>query len=238
MDLRTLLESLAQHELIGRIQLLVTDNLLHDLRDLPVDGWHSVTILRPKRPLGFARNHNIAFERAAGKYFCVLNPDVMFQGGVLAALVDLVERGQGHIVAPIMRNSRGQLQDSFRELPTPMRLLSRRFGRHRPLPPPAAGALLHPDWIAGTFMLMRSTTFSQLKGFDQRYRLYFEDVDLCTRARLQGLTITVDPGLQVLHDARRASRRPGLQFLWHVQSAVRFFASPEYGRARRIVSHG
>jgi hypothetical protein len=195
-------------------------------------------MVRPATPLGFARNHNIAFERASGKYFCVLNPDVIFQGRVLPALVDLVEGGHGHIVAPIMRDSQGRVDDSFRELPSPMRLIRRRLGRRHPPPLPAAGALLHPDWIAGTFMLMRNSTFSQLKGFDQRYRLYFEDVDLCTRARLQGLTITVDPGLRVLHDARRASRRPGLQLLWHVQGALRFFASPAYERARRMESHG
>jgi hypothetical protein len=137
-----------------------------------------------------------------------------------------------------MRDSRGQIQDSFRELPSPMRLIRRRLGRHAPPPLPAAGALLHPDWIAGTFLLMRSATFSQLKGFDPRYRLYFEDVDLCTRARMQGLTVTVDPGLQVQHDARRSSRRPGPQFLWHVQSALRFFASPGYRLARRMEPRG
>jgi hypothetical protein len=238
MQLRALLESLAEHEPIGQIQLLVTDNLFHDLPDIPPDGWNSLVMLRPAQPLGFARNHNIAFERASGKFFCVLNPDVIFQGSVLLALMELVEHGHGHIVAPIMRDSRGQLQDSFRELPSPMRLLRRRLARRHPHALPTSVALLHPDWIAGTFMLMRSATFSRLKGFDPRYRLYFEDVDLCTRARLQGLSITVDPGLQVLHDARRSSRRPGLQLLWHVQSALRFFASPEYERARRMMVHG
>jgi GT2 family glycosyltransferase len=133
-----------------------------------------VLVLRPVRPLGFASNHNIAFERASGEYFCVLNPDVIFQGSVLPALVALIERGQGHIVAPIMRDSRGRLEDSFRELPSPMRLIRRRLGRRQPPPLPAAGALLHPDWIAGTFMLMQRATFSQLKGFDQRYRLYLD----------------------------------------------------------------
>jgi hypothetical protein len=237
-ELRTLLESLASHEPIDRIQLLVTDNLLHDLRDVPADGWHSVIMLRPARPLGFARNHNIAFERASGPYFCVLNPDVIFPGAVLLALTELVERGQGHIVAPIMRDSRGQLQDSFRELPAPIGLIRRRLRRHHPPPLAPAGALLYPDWIAGTFMLMRSAVFAHLKGFDPRYRLYFEDVDLCTRARLQGLSITVDPRLQVLHDSRRSSRRPGVQFLWHVQSALRFFASPGYRLARRMQHRG
>lgn len=236
-ELAALLESLAAHEPIDRLQLLVTDNLGDDLSDIDAGGWHSVTMFRPARPLGFALNHNLAFERALGQYLCILNPDVVFQQGVLARLVDRVARGDGHIVAPIMHDSRGQLQDSFRELPTPMRILRRRLGRQHPPLIPASDAVLHPDWIAGTFMFMARDTFSLLGGFNPRYRLYFEDVDLCTRARLQGLTITVDPALQVLHDARRASRRPGPHFLWHLHSALRFFVSPAYARARRLESH-
>jgi len=236
-ELQALLASLVRHEPIGRIQLLVTDNLQDDLEAVAPDGWHSVIMLRPARPLGFARNHNLAFERAAGQYFCVLNPDVVFQQSLLPPLVDLIARGTGHIVAPIMRDSQGRLQDSFRDLPTPVRIIRRRLRRQNPPPPPASGALLHPDWIAGTFMLMASATFRLLGGFDPRYRLYFEDVDLCTRARLEGLTITVDPTLQVLHDPRRSSRRPGLHFLWHLHSALRFFTSPGYARARRLGTH-
>lgn len=231
--LLALLESLAAHESARRIQLLITDNLGRDLPELHPVGWHSTLIARPDRPRGFAVNHNAAFPSATGEYFCVLNPDVLFTQPVFAGLIQDLGKGQGDIAAPVLVNSPGEIQDSFRDLPTPWGIVRRWLGFDATKPNLEPGSFLHPDWIAGTFMLMRSAAFSRLGGFDGRYRLYFEDVDLCTRARLDGMTMLVDPSLRVLHDPRRRSRRVGRHLVWHVQSAIRFFASDVYRRARR-----
>ena len=141
------------------------------------------------------------------------------------------------MVAPLLLNSRGEIQDSFRDLPTPVQILGRRLRPAQPGLSIESLHLLHPDWIAGMFMLMRSSTFSRLGGFDARYRLYFEDVDLCTRLRLAGMSVLVDPALRLLHDPRRRSRRPGMHLLWHLLSAARFFRSTTYRRARRLSQH-
>jgi GT2 family glycosyltransferase len=68
---------------------------------------------------------------------------------------------------------------------------------------------------------------------DERYRLYFEDVDFCTRARLKGMKLIVDSQAQVRHDARRSSRKSFYYLFLHTQSAVRFFTSPVYRQALR-----
>ena len=232
--LMALLESIAAHERIDHVQLLVTDNLGSDLPDLSLPGWHSVVILRRHRPSGFAANHNQAFDEATGRLFCVLNPDVLFTQGVLDTLAQHLDQGRAHLAAPVLVDSRGRLQDSFRDLPTPWRIMGRRLGLQGAMPSFGSAPLLHPDWIAGMFMLLSSETFSRLGGFDDRYRLYFEDVDLCTRLRIAGMQIVVDPAVRLLHEPRRSSRRPGLHFLWHVRSAVRFFLSGPYRRARGL----
>ena len=236
--LRNMLESLARHESPDQIQLLVTDNLRDDLGDIPPTPWQSVVMLRPDRARGYAANHNAAFQKASGPYFCVVNPDVLFLEAVFSQLIRRVDTGDGQIAAPLIVDSHGVVQDSFRRLPSPWELVRRRAGLTAAVVTPASGALLHPDWIAGIFMLMRKETFERLGGFDPRFRLYFEDVDLCTRARLQGLEILVDAGLRLAHDPRRASRRLGVQLLWHLQSALRFFASSAYRRSRQLSSHG
>jgi hypothetical protein len=236
MPLRELLDSLVAFESLDRIQLIVTDNLCSDLTDPAPQGWQSVEVLRPPRPRGFAANHNAAFERAVGTYFCVLNPDVRLIEPVFNDLMAHLAVQDAEMTAPVLADSRGEIQDSFRGLPTPREILRRRLSVRGATILPTDGRPIRPDWIAGMFMLMRSSTFSGLGGFDPHFRMYFEDVDLCTRLRLSGGRILVDPAKRVLHDPRRRSRRPGQHFLWHTQSAVRFFVSDVYQRARRMSS--
>jgi hypothetical protein len=101
--------------------------------------------------------------------------------------------------------------------------------------PPAANVdgLVEPDWIAGIFMLMKSETYREINGLDEKYRLYFEDVDFCARAKLAGLKLIVDTNTRIQHNAHRASRRKLVYLLWHIQSAVRFFTSPTYKKVVR-----
>jgi N-acetylglucosaminyl-diphospho-decaprenol L-rhamnosyltransferase len=235
--LTALLESLTAYEPIGRMQLIVTDNLGNDLPDLAPSDWHSIVMQRPARPRGFAANHNDAFKSATGQFFCILNPDVLFTEDLFDGLLSHIEGERAHMAAPVLVDSRGRVQDSFRELPTPWRIVQRRLGPGTEGVSLVPGKLLYPDWVAGMFMLMRSGTFSQLGGFDGRYRLYFEDVDLCTRLRIAGMKILVDPAFRLQHDPRRRSRRPGRHLLWHLQSAARFFSSDGYRRARRLTYH-
>jgi GT2 family glycosyltransferase len=231
---RSLLASMRAHEVSDRLQLILTDNLGHDLPQLEDDGWDSVSIIRNDRPQGYARNHNSAFRLARGEYFCVVNPDVVFIEPLFRPLILRLEMASAAIAAPIVVDPAGRLEDSFRSLPSPLELVRRRVGRAMLRPTLLDREPIFPDWTAGIFMLMRHGTFADLAGFDERYWLYFEDVDLCTRARLLGQSILVDPTLRLQHDARRSSRRPGRHLLWHLQSAARFFLSPVYRRARRL----
>jgi N-acetylglucosaminyl-diphospho-decaprenol L-rhamnosyltransferase len=237
-ELQSLLSSLARHEQPPKLQLIVTDNLGHDLPDLDPSNWHSLILLRNDRPLGYAQNHNAAFKRAEGRYFCVLNPDVVFVESTLGSLIESLQTGQGDIAGPLVVDSAGSIQDSFRRLPTPLELLGRRVIGSTYDRGILGGEEIHPDWIAGTFLLTRAETYSKLGGFDERYHLYFEDVDLCTRARLMGLSLIVNTRVRVLHDARRASRREGKYLFWHLRSALRFFASPVYWQARKLQTRG
>ncbi len=232
--LETLLRSLARYEPATRLQIIVTDNLGRDLPALDPSPWNSFTMVRNPRPQGYARNHNAAFRLARGRYYCVLNPDIVFVEPIFEPLLVALESGEGDIVAPLIIDSGGSVQDSFRSLPQPIELIQRRARHATQAAQMPRGEFIHPDWIAGICMLTRTETFSKLGGFDARYRLYFEDVDLCTRARLLGLSILVDSHVHLLHDARRASRTEAQFLLWHLQSAFRFYASRVYWQARGL----
>ncbi len=227
-----LLHSLARCVPLEDKEILITLNRPEDVR-LPqgVDPAR-VRIFSNNQPYGFSTNHNRAFGHVTGEYFCILNPDVVFVEDVFDPLIRRLETGQAHIITPLIKGQEGEILDNFRSLPTPADLLKRRLFGIPPVVLPSKGDLIYPDWIAGTFLLMAADTFRSVGGFDERYFLYFEDVDFCCRARLSGYVVAVDVTRYVVHFEQRASRRNLWHFLRHVESACRFFRSPVYRAAR------
>jgi GT2 family glycosyltransferase len=223
-----LLDSLAEHEGQLSLEIIITQNIPEDLEYKPAgSGQHSFSLVRNVSAQGFAANHNEALRNARGEYFCVLNPDVVFVEPVFESLLHHLETEVGHIVAPLVYDLKGNLQDNFRSIPTLIELFQRWLFRRKPrLRSFEPGEIIRPEWIAATFLLMSAATFKRLGGFDERYYLYFEDVDLCSRARTEGLQLAVDTNCRVVHEARRESYS-NLRFtLLHVQSAWKFFRSP------------
>lgn len=230
-----LLASLQKHEPdTGRFQVIITDNLKHELPDYDPTPWASLHLLRNERPAGFAENHNRAFELARGRYLAILNPDLIFEQPVFEGLITSLHVHRANLIAPKIVDANGVAQDSFRTLPTPLEIIRRRLPGYQfaPLGSDPNG-LIHPDWIAAMFWLMPSSVYRSLNGMDKKFKLYFEDVDFCTRARLGGMKILVDTHLCVRHDAQRSSRRKAYFLFLHAQSALLFFTSRVYRQARQ-----
>ena len=72
------------------------------------------------------------------------------------------------------------------------------------------------------FMLFRAEAFFRVGGFDEDFFLYYEDVDICTRLWKDGSRVLACPGAQVIHEARRASRRNVRYMRWHAASLLRY----------------
>jgi N-acetylglucosaminyl-diphospho-decaprenol L-rhamnosyltransferase len=223
-----------QEQPTTRFQLIITDNLKNDLPDFDPAPWASLHVLRNNQQLGFAQNHNNAFKISNGKYFAILNPDLIFERTVFEQLITSLHEHHADVIAPKIIDENGTVQDSFRAMPSLFEIIRRRLPGYKFKPyQPDHNGLIHPDWIAGMFWLMKADVYRQLGGMDEKYRLYFEDVDFCTRARLKGLKLLVDSQIQVRHDARRSSRKSLYYLFLHTRSAVRFFTSPVYRQALR-----
>ena len=118
----------------------------------------------------------------------------------------------------------GTLQDSARWVPTPLDLVVRRISRNDR----GAVRVTNPvdvDWVTGACLVIRRCAFDQIGGFDERYFLYFEDVDLCVRLRAAGFRVRYDPTVRLRHDYRAASRASARtpETRHHIRSALRFF---------------
>ena len=212
------------------IAVVLTLNLPEELPCSPTEFAYPLQVLHNPQPQGFGANHNQAFKQAQGDFFCVLNPDIRITHNPFPALLKACADNTMGLAAPCIHNSGGQLEDSARKFPSPWRIAHRVLTRRRKRDYVAPSTALHPDWVAGMFMLLRSPVYQQMGGFDERYFLYYEDVDLCARIRLAGLDIVQLPLPGVVHDAQRASHRNPTYLRWHVGSMLRFFCSGVFMR--------
>jgi len=164
-----------------------------------------------------------------------MNPDLRVQEDIFVSLANIIE-GELRIgvVAPSVYTTNGALEDSVRDLPTPMILVRKLFGLKSSLVRVENQDIFNPDWVAGMFMMFRADVFDEIDGFDGRYHLYYEDVDICSRLWLMGYSIKVDKGCSIIHDARRDSRRKLKYMLWHLASIKRFFSSDVYKKIKKF----
>lgn len=173
--------------------------------------------------MGFGANHNAAFSASKEPFWCVLNPDIELLGNPFPALLKALGKESVGLVAPLITHPDGDLEDSIRYFPTlsslVLKLLGRDDGRYAVVP---GSPDFCPEWVAGMFMLFRADAYARLKGFDERYFLYYEDVDICLRVWQAGLKIVACPSVAAIHDARRASRGNWRHSRWHLGSMVRF----------------
>ncbi len=177
------------------------------------------------RPKGFGANHNAAFQRCRTPYFCVVNPDVRLNMDPFPALLWALEaRAKAGAAGPQVCDPDGNTEDSARRFPTVLRLLRKLLPGARGLDYPAAGGPTAVDWVAGMFMVFRSEAFRAAEGFDERFFLYYEDVDICRRLGLFGYETVYVPEATVIHDARRESRRNPRRMATHAASLLRYLA--------------
>lgn len=210
------------------LEILLTLNLPEELPFDADNFFFPVVVHANPAPKGFGENHNQAFARSAGQLFCVMNPDIRLDEDVFAALDACLQDASVGVAAPLVLDGNGATEDSARRFPTPFRILCKALGGCRGSDYAVRGETVFPDWVAGMFMLFRREVYEELGGFDQRYFLYYEDVDLCARLRLRGYQVALCPAAKVVHHAHRSSHRNIRYLRLHLRSMLRFFFSPPF----------
>ncbi len=211
-----------QAHVSGPIEVILTLNIPEALPFSAGDFNFPVRLITNEKPKGFGANHNQAFSASSGEYFVVLNPDIRLRADPLPALMEVLGGDIG-VAAPAVLNPANEPEDSARRFPTPLAILLKALRGSRGGDYPTDQPRVLPDWVAGMFMLFPRRVFADLRGFDERYFLYYEDVDLCARLRSAGLRACRVAECCVIHDARRQSHRSLRYLRWHVSSMLRFF---------------
>lgn len=218
------------------VALTIVDNAgtLPDTLRLPVGLV--VERLSPGRNLGYGRAHNLAIAQSRGRcrYHLVLNSDIEFDATVIDALVDFMDaRPSAGLVMPMVRYPDGELQHLCRLLPNPVTLIGRRFFGGTQWAQRLNDRYELHDWtydevasfpfLSGCFMFMRRTVLDKVEGFDPRFFLYAEDLDLSRRLYMVSETLFY-PGVSITHEYRSLKRRSWRQWAYAFTSLTQYFS--------------
>ena len=218
-----MVEDLCRHLLQDTViaHVILTLNIAESL-EIPMS--EKITVIRNSVPQGFAANHNAAFSLCKTKFFVVLNPDVSLGEEIFEKLRESMSLANAKLIAPLVRSFTGEIEDSVRKFPTPLNLMMKALGKDiSRYPVPDDKNHIYPDWVAGMFMMFEAVSFAAVKGFDEKFYLYYEDVDICLRFWVKQYPVVVDSKVSIVHHAQRDSRKKLRFMYWHLSSLVRYF---------------
>jgi GT2 family glycosyltransferase len=191
-------------------------------------GWkppERVITISTRKNLGYGRANNLAIRDSINRheYHVVCNPDITLGPGLLPDLYRLMDaRPDVGLCAPRVLGSDGKLQYLCKRNPSLMDLLVRRFApeswfqdrRYRyEMRDQSYEQELQPPFVSGCFMFFRSSVLKRLDGFDERFFLYLEDLDLSRRSRRIATNLYF-PGNHVVHIHARGAHS-SLRLLLH-----------------------
>lgn len=238
------------------VELVHVDNASQDgSPELVSKEWPGSLVQRVNsRNLGFASALKQAVEDAHGGLLLILNPDVRMEEGSLRILVERLQTDSSlGAVGPLVRHLDGEVElVCARRMPRLVASLVEAIG----LRPALRGTHLDPytfprssytrerdvPCLTGAAMLVRASALRTAGGVDDRFFMYFEDVDICERLWKRGFRVRFCPAAEVTHISEASSpRNPALE-TWlatHNAAAMNFFFAihrgPNAARAHRAL---
>lgn len=237
-DLGRCLESLTAYPPSVDFRIVVVDNASQDEgladvhRRFPDCEW----IFNCSNE-GYARGCNLGMSRIDAEYYLILNPDVVAKPGALTRLLEFADaHPRAGVIGPQLLNENGTIQHSCRRFYTFGTLVLRRtflgkfFPHSRTVRRHLMGDFDHRssrpvDWVLGGCLLARREAVARTGPMDERFFLYFEDVDWCYRMWRAGCEVLYTPDARFVHRHRRASAKGALDrsFWLHLGSLISFY---------------
>ena len=192
----------------------------------------SVEYIYSNKNIGFGKGHNSILHKltSENKYHLILNPDVRFHPEILEKLVLKMESNESFsMIAPRVLNSNNELLHTARRYPSLFELIFRFLGIFKKFT--IRGEYKNqnhkqsfsPDFVQGSFMLFKTEDLLRLEGFDERYFMYMEDVDICRKIDLSGKRKLYFPATEIIHTHRKGSSKEFRLFFIHISSIIKYF---------------
>jgi GT2 family glycosyltransferase len=217
------------------VHLYISDNSPVDSIKHKIPNDKRITYIYNKKNLGFGKAHNKCINRAVNKskYYIILNPDIYFDGQILKQLYDYLEsNAEVGLLSPKIVYPDERLQLSCRLIPSPLdmfarrlpqgeKLFKRRIRKHQ-FEDNSFDKNMEVPFLLGCFLMIRSSVLEKVGGFDERFFMYMEDLDLCRRVGNVS-KIMFYAKAKIYHIYERASAKQTKLFFIHLKSMSKYF---------------
>jgi N-acetylglucosaminyl-diphospho-decaprenol L-rhamnosyltransferase len=220
------------------VEVVLVDNGSTDGSPQRAAARDNVRLLESGSNLGYGRAANLGLRSTETDWVLIANPDVVLRLGSVDALLRAAERWpRAGALGPLIRTPDGAVYPSARSLPSLGRGLGHAlFAAMWPSNPWTAGYRRENDaviertagWLSGSCLLLRRAAFESTSGFDPKFFMYFEDVDLGERIERAGWQNVYVPSAEVTHIGGQATRRHRSEMLTEHHRSAWMYLSARY----------
>ncbi len=200
-----------------------------------------VNYIENRENVGFGRANNQAIRQAKGKYSLLINPDTLIEEETLRVMFDHMEShpNTGAAGCKILNPDGTFADESRRTVPTPWNALGKVLGLATLFPKSKTFAGYYMNWldedtpsevpvISGSFMFFRTDVLKELDGFDERFFMYGEDIDLCYRLTQSGRVIDYVPSTSIIHYKGESTKKDNIDYIIIFNKALYQFFEKHY----------
>lgn len=242
------LDSLERQRGDIEVEVVVIDNASTDGSAGAAEGREGVRLIRNERNEFLSPAWNRGARETSSPWLLFLNPDTEWWRGTLADYVaDAAGYPRAGIVGPVVRNVDGSMYASGRVTPSITDALGHAvlspFTRANPFTQRIEmdgwdrTTAREVDWVSGCCMLMPRAAFDELGGFDERFPLFAEELDMSVRLRDAGWGVRFTPAVEIIHEIGVSSGgrvRPRWVLVMQATSLYRYYAKHRAHGWRRV----
>lgn len=205
-------------------KIYIVDNASRDRPERIKNIFPDVRLISNLKNVGFSKAMNHAFSISDSPYVIMLNPDTVVTDNFFKETLEFIKTNQNiGILGPKIYNDDGTIQGSARKFPN---FWTSIFGRKSPLTklfpnnPITKNEFIcyscngenaiDSDWVSGACMVINRKAVEEVKGFDERFFLYWEDTDICRRIKEKGWKIIYYRNACVVHLVGQSSSKKPL----------------------------
>ncbi len=240
-DLETALRSLTEPAPAVPYEIVVVDNASTDSTPAYIrERWPRIRLIASESNLGFAQANNLGIRNTSSELVLLVNPDTIVKGTDVDRLVSILEsRPDIAIVGPRIVDGNGRAELSFGSMISPwaelrQKMLVRGNDRGSSVITAIVDRMTRRtrrvDWVSGACLLIRRHDLEKVGGFDPRFFMYAEDVDLCAAVRSHGRSVLFSAEPQIVHlRGRSATAAPERVRNAYRRSQIAFYAKHHPG---------